>query len=195
MPYEPPAIHDLHKHKDYEPYALALGKLIHAWNHLHETLGTLFWVVMNVQDGTVPLAVWHSTPNDHAQREMLKAAVFASRNKGRFAQTPKATDEILWLLEQVGKTRNGRNDAIHAPLGVSITDNGFEISPYDFSGNPRAKSLLGKEILKEFDWYRAKAETLSTYAIMIGAALSFPDVHSLPERPPLPHLGQSESQM
>jgi len=196
MVSEIPAVFDLHKHEDYEPYALSLGKLIHSWNHLHGALGYLLWMILSVQDGSVPLAIWNSATSDHAQRQMLKAATSASRNTGRFKSLPRAADDIEWLIQEVEKIRHGRNDAIHAPLGVTKTRDGedsFIITPWDAFGSLRAKSLVGKDLLKEFDWYRAKSDVLSSHSILMGACLAFPKRHPWPNRPLLPTLGTSET--
>jgi hypothetical protein len=39
--------------KAFEEYALALGKVAHAWNYLHEKLGR-FWPRNRVQSGRAP---------------------------------------------------------------------------------------------------------------------------------------------
>jgi hypothetical protein len=63
-----------------EPYVMALGKVAHAWNYLQEALGQLFCAVTEV-DMDTGQAVWHSTANDRAQREMLRAAVRVSTRR------------------------------------------------------------------------------------------------------------------
>jgi len=56
-----------------EPYVMALGKVAHAWNYLQEMLCELFCSVTGLENNTGQ-AIWHSTTNDRAQREMLRAS-------------------------------------------------------------------------------------------------------------------------
>jgi hypothetical protein len=58
--------------QQFEPYAIELGKLVYAWNRLHEKLAGLFWTVTGFQNGAVASAIWHSTDSDRAQRKMLR---------------------------------------------------------------------------------------------------------------------------
>jgi hypothetical protein len=58
----------------FEPYFSAVGKVVHAWNHLHEELGKLFCEVVGISQ-SMGMAIWHSTANDKAQRVMLEAAI------------------------------------------------------------------------------------------------------------------------
>jgi hypothetical protein len=68
---------------------------------------------------------------------------------------------------------------------------GIELLPLYFMGNPRARGLVGKDLLKEVKWYRAHAETLATYAGLAHHAVTYADQgFSWPEKPYLPHLGQ-----
>jgi hypothetical protein len=59
----------------FEVYALAVGKVVHAWNYLHETLGQLLYHVAGPDDGRAELSKWYSLKSDHLQRAMLRAAV------------------------------------------------------------------------------------------------------------------------
>jgi hypothetical protein len=54
----------------FETYTLALGKVAHAWNYLHEKLARLFCVVV-AADPAICLGIWYSTTNERAQRDML----------------------------------------------------------------------------------------------------------------------------
>jgi hypothetical protein len=61
----------------FEEYAMALGKVAHAWNTLQESLGELF-VAITQLDQKVGFGIWYSTHSDRAQREMLRAAIEAT---------------------------------------------------------------------------------------------------------------------
>jgi hypothetical protein len=54
-----------------------------------------------------------------------------------------------------------------------------------FNGHPRARKLMGIELLVEFAWCEAYAEALSRFAEMLAVAIAFPDRFSWPERPKL----------
>ena len=136
--------------KQFEPYAIELGKLVYAWNRLHEKLFGLFWVVTGVQNGNIANAIWHSTDSDRAQRQMLRKAAQVV-----FAADSEKKDGVMWLLNQVDQSLAGnRNDAIHAPLAFFTDPSGTKLGPSWYSGHPRAKSLEGKELMTEFKWYR-----------------------------------------
>src|ERR1700730_16658421 len=83
--------------KRFQPYVVELGTLVYIWTRLHDHLAELFWRVTGILNGNIPLAIWHSTPNDRAQRDMLRAATTAklkaaSHVLGKFeAPRPVAT--------------------------------------------------------------------------------------------------------
>jgi hypothetical protein len=61
-----------------------------------------------------------SVENDRTQREMLRAAIKATRLEG-WKLTPKATDDLLWVLKRAGEQlADLRNDAIHALVSLHI---------------------------------------------------------------------------
>jgi hypothetical protein len=160
--------------KAFDAYVAAVGKVAHAWNYLHERLGVLF-VAVTGMERNLALSIWYSVRSDLAQREMLKAAVNA--------KLPKAPDDLKWLLDRAQEVANARNDAVHAPCSLYINGSGSEMGASFFDGNPRAKNLVGKELLVEFAWCEGYAETLSRFAEMLANAVAFPDRFAWPERP------------
>jgi hypothetical protein len=60
-----------------------------------------------------------------------------------------------------------------------------------FNGNPRAKRLMGKELLVEFAYCEGYAETLSRFTEMLGIAIAFPERYRWPERPKILSRGTS----
>jgi hypothetical protein len=173
------------RRKIIEPYLIATGELVYAWNQLHEELAGLFWRITGIKNGAIPFAIWHSTPSDHGQRAMLKAAA-----KVALAKNEAALKEVLWLLDRIDKSlRHKRNDAIHAPVVLVTDDKGTIIAPRDMTNNPRALALRGKEILKEITWYRETAEALRAFCWQLRMALRPGGSHPLPKRPDMPHLG------
>jgi hypothetical protein len=60
---------------------------------------------------------------------------------------------------------------------------GFRDGAGVFQWKPRAKKLMGKELLVEFAWCEAHAETLSRFTRMLGIAIALPERYEWPERP------------
>jgi hypothetical protein len=42
--------------KQFRPYAVELGRLVYAWNRLHEKLAGLFWAITGFKNGAMDLA-------------------------------------------------------------------------------------------------------------------------------------------
>ena len=167
--------------KAFDAYVAAVGKVAHAWNYLHEKLGVLFIAVTGMERN-LALSIWYSVRSDLAQREMLKAAVSAT-NAQRSEKLPKAPEDLKWLLDRAQEVANARNDAVHAPCSLYLGGTVSEMGASYFNGNPRAKNLVGKELLVEFAWCEGYAETLSRFAEMLANAVAFPDRFQWPEQP------------
>jgi hypothetical protein len=174
-----------------EPYVMALGKVAHAWNYLQEALGQLFCAVTGLENDSTGQAIWHSTSNDRTQREMLRAAIEAVTHERLTTSLPKAKDDIKWLLNQADKVAEQRNNAIHAPMAISVGGKEIELVPAAYYGNPRAHKLVGKDILTEFEWYEHCADTLTRFAYGVRGAITANDV-TWPNRPQMPVLQQKK---
>ncbi|MGX1199324.1 hypothetical protein [Parvibaculum sp. MBR-TMA-1.3b-4.2] len=173
----------------YNEYVNALGRVAHSWNNLQEQLAFLFACVTGM-DNSVAYAIWYSTNNDRAQREMLRAAVNA---KSEYWEHPEYVGEgLTWLINKANSLADQRNDAIHAPCSMAAGYDGLEIAPFYFYGNPRAMKLKDKDVVRHFKWYEAYADTLSEYAKEVSI---FMDGRpgSWPEKPTMPSLGQKNS--
>ena len=171
----------------FDPYYSAVGKVVHAWNHLQDEFAELFCIVSGLNH-SVGLAIWHAVQSDRGQREMLRAAVYAACADEEWAKKfPSAKEGIDWLLNEANKVADRRNDAIHAPCSVTIGTGDFEIIPFSFLGNPRAKKLHTKDILAEFSWYARSASVLKQYAVDVEAALSSTR-RPWPDKPRMPIL-------
>jgi hypothetical protein len=153
-----PSVHDVITQR-FDEYAIALGRVVHSWNILHEQLGRLFGAVVGMKADDA-FAIWYQRPSDSWRRNKLRDAL-TKTNFDRIA--PKANGDLLWLLDQADLLGEDRNDAVHAPCGM-LLNNQFEITPSYFNGNPRAVNLRGKPVLPHFAWYEQRALTLSTYA-------------------------------
>lgn len=186
-----PSIEDVEAaDKALQPYYSALGKVAHAWNHLHEELGKVFCAATQL-DLSIGMAVWHSLKSDRSQREILEGAIIrAAQSEDWMEAHPGAVEGIQYLLKKVNQLAGYRNDAIHAPCIVNWRGD-FEITPLTFFGNDKARRLMGKDILVEFEWYEKTAGALRSHASACRFAL---DAGSAwPEKPLLPTVGQHHS--
>jgi hypothetical protein len=59
----------------YQPHARSIGRLLLAWNDLHERLSTLFVMAMGLRQFIRSFAVWHETRSDLNKRRLLRAAM------------------------------------------------------------------------------------------------------------------------
>jgi hypothetical protein len=186
-------------------YCLAVGQASYAWNDLHERLAGLY-VLLTAHTGSTPhdpgngpagdraelrrlaFSKWYAVRSDWQQRRMLRDRIEAGLGLDRRSPSPIESD-ILWLLDAVDALANDRNDAIHAPVSLCIdTREGgsAEVGPAYWNGNPRAKRLVGRKLLDEFDRCRATAILLSDFTAFIEGALQFPNQIGRPFRPELP---------
>jgi hypothetical protein len=190
------------------PHAIVLGQLVLTWSRLHEELGRLFYAVVGAPDPGVPLAAWHSSRNDRAQREMLKGAAEAAFSASLFrpARTPndnRALKDIEWLLNKCDGLSSKRDDAIHAPFSLQmpagLTAKGFVragkaiLRPEYTWGNKRALKLREQwsgDVSIYFGWTKEHIDNLTRFATALHNALLWPESFPWPDRPPLPPLGQ-----
>jgi hypothetical protein len=171
---------------EFEAYTCAVGRVAHAWNYFHERLGALFAQLVNAPDRNVIAAVWYSTFSDRAQREMLKASVLALAEY-RWGSVPShAKADLLWLLERANYIGNMRDNAVHAPAILQTDADGTEMATSVLSGHRRAKNLVGKRLLVEFDWLERYMEGLSRFTQQATNALTYAD-SPWPDRPLAPN--------
>ena len=98
------------------------------------------------------------TPNDRAQREMLRAAAkvkFSNEPHMPYVPPhPRALEDVEWLLNEIDRLADRRNDAIHSPFWQAYRGDEVKIEPAVNLGHPRARKLAGKDVLTEFRWYQ-----------------------------------------
>lgn len=178
----------------FQPLAIELGWIVYQWNRLQQALVDLFGDVVDSKPIGVAWAIWHSTPSDRTQRDMLRAAL----KSAEIAKTvkPQAVEDIDWLLNQLNPLAGRRNDALHAPLAFFFEstdeEEKVEIVPLWFMGNPRAAGLKGKSLVDEFKWYRDHLMRLADFAEKLHFAMIFSE-YSWPEKPQLLSRGQFRS--
>ena len=184
--------------KLFEPVALAIGKSVTEWNQMCESLGSLFARILypGMPIPEIAWAVWHSTTNDKAQRDMLLAASIAAKveiNKSY----PKFGDDVAWLSKRGNALADKRNIVVHAPLNFELDRQNptvpLQVIPDSFFGHPRAIRLEGKNLINEFELCASYAELLKFFARRIDNVLTFgmTDERPWPDRPKLPSLGEN----
>ena len=183
----------------YQPYATALGQATMAWNDLCEVQAGLFWTILGGGLADVPLAVWNAIKSDRAQREMLRAAAAAAFPKGGGTRLqtkyPQLAQDIEWLLNEIGKVEDVRNDIVHAPLASAGAGEDAVVLPATAMRNNRSKKLdmknaKGKRLLAKYRWCRDMGLVLREFCWQIDHALCR-EPPSWPGRPSLPRKAGS----
>jgi hypothetical protein len=174
---------------EFEAYTCAVGKVAHAWNYLHEKLGALFAHLVDAPDRNVIAAVWYSAYSDRAQRQMLEASIVALAEYRWQSVPDHAKADLIWLLRRVDELGNKRDDAIHAPAILQTDFEKTEMATSFLSGHRRAKNLVGKQLLVEFDWIERYTEELSRFIQQATNALAYagspwPSKPRVPDRRP-----------
>jgi hypothetical protein len=192
--------HERYSGAAFRPYALAIGQMALAWNDLQERLSLLFDQVLGMPGHNASLKIWHSTTQDRAAREMLKAILDEVPLRW-LRGFPNAQDDIEWVLAKTENLENERNNIIHAPLiFVGHPPNAGQLPnplyppkvvPQWFLGHKRAKNLLEKDILVTYRRCRDTALILRDFVVDITFALGQRSAPPpWPKRPSLPNRGQ-----
>ena len=172
-----------HAQEVHDAHALAIGRIVIAWNEFQEALGELFASIFGRKLWKESLFAWQALENDRAQREMLRAAAHT-----RFGPTSDVFKKISWAIEQANRQlSNQRNFGVHTPLMI-FTDHDGEtgIYPNQMLGNRKAAGLAGKDLLCEFDRYEKRIRKMTTFVLAIGIHVLDPSEHpTLPEKPQL----------
>jgi hypothetical protein len=170
--------------KKFAPYIAATGRVVDAWNRLQETLKDVFAAVTKMPS-PMAYAIWHSSRSDLSQRAMLRAAIRATRdNEPWVERLPRAKGDLMDLLRKADKLGEERNDAVHAPVSLSLRGGKLVIVPFYFNGNPRAVNLKNKDIVAEFSRLCDDAYALKDYAEKAEAAVTVPS-RAWPDKPSL----------
>lgn len=144
----------------YKEYARTLGEVVLAWNNLHEALGVIFSSATGIPNRLLSDAMWYSCGTDRAQREMLKA-MLEKDVIGHFICAP-VRSEVIWILKQVDRIEDKRNDLIHAP--VYYLSDGLASRFAWGHGHKRAKKLYKTNPIEECKWLYSSIEILRNYA-------------------------------
>ena len=175
-------------HEAIEAYCVAVGLVVYEWNDLHEKLAQLFALVRE-GDRRETLAEWYAIRSDTKQREKLRCAI-TETTSGRWKKSPRAPEDLKWLLDRADKLASDRNNAIRAPCSLYLRGDGSsEVMAAVRSanaGNRRAKDLEGEHLLTEFHSCAAYALHLGLFAGMLAPAMASPDLYEWPAGPKIP---------
>jgi hypothetical protein len=203
----------------YRPYIIAIGRLVIAWNELHERLAFLFSAILSdEQRRSIPkkdratfyrreleriAGIWSSSAYDRPKRAMLEG-LMTPLVTDDFIRFPNFVSDIKWVLEETNKLEEFRNNAVHVPITIGIGATAktieehistFGVVPDIFMKNRRALKLAHKshqDVLREHRWTCSAAIVLSDFTLKICWALLF-DEAPWPRRPSLPNRGQRKS--
>ena len=178
---------------EFKPYAEAIGYLVRDWNSLQEHFRGILAALMPSEPG-IAQAIWYAIQNDRLQRAIL---LTAARAKLRGGKHEARLADIEWAIKRADDLGSQRDDAVHSP--VSLLLNGpLQFVPRN-TGHPRAKTLVGRDLLAEIKRYGATAEKLNMYVAGLELHLNlllrdFPEenVPPLPDRPRL-SIAQSKN--
>jgi len=152
-----------------EAHALAIGKIVMAWNEYHEMLGEIFATLHGRRNWSAALSAWHALQSDRAQRSMLAAVA-----RAKLKPTDRAYKEIIWMVKNTDRiVADQRNFGVHTPL-MSFTgiDGIPRILPLAMLGNRRAAKLYGSDLLREFAHYEAQIRKMNSFAHAISFAIT-----------------------
>lgn len=175
----------------FDLYTAAVGRVAAAWNRLHDRMENLFCKIMNA-DSELLSAVWHSTYSDRSQRQMLEAAIKASKPLPLWGHLPDtANEDLLWLMKRSHSLSDKRDEAVHAPCWYfEETAGGIDVIVSAYSKHRRARALEGKDLLIEFDWLERYIRELILFtdsaAITIPYARAAQHGPSWPQKPRVP---------
>jgi hypothetical protein len=193
----------------YTPYVVAIGQLALAWNDLHEALALLFIELLANGRAYPATDLWNAASFDRPKRQLIKSLMRTAPLK--YPARVRLKADLEWLLAEIDKVEDARNDAIHAPLTfstegkvlsiftpgnkeVSITIPVDKIVPSTAFDNRRAIKLLNKDLLTEFRWCRDMSLALTEYVSEIYEAVAAnpPDSNVWPTKPVLPGRGMKK---
>ena len=87
----------------FDPYALAIGQAVLAWNDLHAWLGALLQSILYPRQWNLMDLLWNSMTQDRAARQMLRAAA-----SWHYRINAEAAEAVIWLVGQVDRVEDAR---------------------------------------------------------------------------------------
>ncbi len=173
-------------------HAADMGHVAMAWTRLHEELGKLFAVVVTPDRMGVGTSVWHSIISDRGQRAALAAGA-----QSALGETNELYERLKWGLDQLTTLENDRNNTLHSAFGLMIEDGAFRLIPIDYTGNPRARNLRGKDLGIELRSYAQNIHAIRQYFERLGLCHFYAQRNQhvpWPAKPRLPRPAQAGTQ-
>lgn len=127
----------------FDKIALELGRVTLAWNDLHVSLSGLFSAILKIPNRLTPGAIWDAIKVDRSQREILLSLSQTNALGHRLPEEAKA--DIKFLVSQVNRLQEYRNNLIHSPFRLS----GSEVIVYHGGTHARGIGISGRDLLKE----------------------------------------------
>jgi hypothetical protein len=187
----------------FEPYTIAIGSLLLAWNSLHEQLARLFIMALGIEQFAQTNAIWHKQIRDYAKRELLRTAIDNIRSDLLRGRGVEVVNEVVWILDAANALEGFRDDSAHTPLKYDSTPNILTLTdillnpgvfgpmmvyPDTTLQNPKAVRLnkTNRDLLIEYRYARERCLVLRDYAVAIDHAWADPRA-TWPDRPDLPN--------
>jgi hypothetical protein len=165
-------------------HALAIGKIVMAWNEYQEKLGEIYAELCGRELWRSSLTEWHAVKNDAQQRSMLVEIAQAT-----LPPESRALAAIIWMVQTTDDLlREQRNIGVHMPLMSFTSENGdHQMLPLTHLGNPKASAMAGSDLLKEYASFENRIRKMLGYSFAIGHNVSPVRVgHEVwPDRPDL----------
>ena len=164
---------------EFDVFAKAIGRATLAWNDLHISIGSIFWALTKIPNGSAPGAIWHSLKSDRAQRDMtLELAMLDAMG---YTISDKLSIEIKWLLDRCTSLEDTRNNLLHSPF---IFNDG-EVIPFHLGQHKRALKLHGRDLSAHCEHFYESVTILRDYAEGLERTIRGIE-EAAPPRPQLP---------
>jgi hypothetical protein len=182
------------KEEEFAPYTNAIGRLLLAWNDLHEKLSLILVIATDTDWPSQVLSFWHSIRNDVGKRALIATAISNMSPSIDSDRRDRLFKEVTWVLDTAKGLEDLRDDAAHTPLDYIMPpapDHPFRklmasgIKTNSLSGNKRAEKLKREDLIKRFEYARQRIVILRDYVIGMDAA--WHEHSTWPDRPSLPH--------
>jgi hypothetical protein len=152
-----------------DAHALAIGKIVMAWNEYQEKLGEIYAELHGHERWRSSLVEWHAVKNDAQQRSMLVEIARAT-----LPPESRALAAITWMVQKTDDLlREQRNIGVHMPL-MSFTseDGNHQMLPLTHLGNPKASVMVGRDLLKDYASFENRIRKMLGYSFAIGHNVS-----------------------
>jgi hypothetical protein len=179
-----------------EPYASAIGKLLHDWNSLQTEFMLLFtdigpWNRKPQNFGQI-WAAWNAIPVDRLQRAMIREIAREKYGPSPHREKRNKRDSLLWkeiewVLERADSLGRKRDDAAHVPLMMHVLGEDRALfMPERVTRHPIAIRLQWANVIEEFALYREQASVLTQFVYALREHLQGGRRGALPKRPQWP---------